>query len=100
MLLGLWQKHFSPCHSPSRPPSRRTDSLLQPASGSACSSHAPEKSFEESIQINTLVNPLKDSVQAALEGVELPIVVVAVLLPWMGRIVHQGQILIPKQLKP
>ena len=31
MVLGLWQKHFSPCHSPSRPPSRRTDSLLQPA---------------------------------------------------------------------
>ena len=45
MLLGLWQKHFSPCHSPSRPPSRRTDSLLQPASGSARSSHASEKSF-------------------------------------------------------
>ena len=47
MLLGLWQKHFSPCHSPSRPLSRRTDSLLQPASGSARSPHASEKSFHE-----------------------------------------------------
>ena len=45
MLLGLWQRHFSPCHSRSQPPSHRTDSLLQPASGSARSSHASEKSF-------------------------------------------------------
>ena len=56
--------------------------------------------FVDSDGVAYRVLGLKDSVQAALKGVQLPIVVVAVLLPWMGRIVHQGQMLIPKQLEP